>query len=274
MHVGHSGYIRIRARFARGETAHRTGALSLLDEGSHRPWPLPEGPWVMAQTWHEVLFAHWPVPAEALQALIPAPLEMETYRGKAWIGVVPFRMTGVRPRSFPAVPGLSAFPELNVRSYVRLDDKPGVFFFSLDAGNRVAVELARRWFHLPYFHARMSLGAAGEWVRYASRRVHRGEPPAEFLGRFRPTGEVFRAISGTLEHWLTERYCLYAADSERRIYRGEIHHRPWPLQAAEAAIEVNSMTAPLGLCLPDTPPLLHFARRLEVAVWPPRLASG
>ncbi len=224
----------------------------------------------MAQTWHDVLFAHWRVSAEALRTHIPLLLEIDTYADEAWIGVVPFRMTGVRLRGLPPLPGLSAFPELNVRTYVRIEGKPGVFFFSLDAGSHVAVVAARRGFHLPYFHARMLLRAAGEWIQYSSRRIHRGAPAAEFLGQYRPTGAVFRSQQGTLEHWLTERYCLYAADSQQRIYRGEVHHRPWPLQPAEAEIESNSMTAPLGIRLPDTPPLVHFARRLEVRVWSPR----
>lgn len=236
----------------------------------------------MAQSWHDLLFAHWALAADTLRRLIPAPLEIDTYHGGAWIGIAPFRMTGVRIRGVPALPGLSAFPELNVRTYVTLGGKPGVFFFSLDAGNRLAVAVARRWFHLPYFYARMSLRAVSDGIQYSSRRVLRGArgggqarpgqhnvSAAEFIAEYHPTSEVFRAAPGTLEHWLTERYCLYAANSGQRIYRGEIHHRPWPLQPAEAEVNVNTMTAPLGIRLPDVPPLLHFARRLDVVVWPP-----
>ncbi len=231
----------------------------------------------MAQKWHGLLFAHWPVPASTLRELIPLPLEIDTYEGSAWLGVVPFRMSGVRLRGVPPLPGLSAFPELNVRTYTTTGGKPGVFFFSLDAGNRLAVSAARRFFHLPYFHARMSVRASGEAIHYASQRINGNakarELNAEFAGRYRPTGSVFRALPGSLEHWLTERYCLYAADTRVQIYRGEIHHRPWPLQPAEVELVMNTMTAPIGIRLPDTRPLLHFARQQDVVVWPSQLLT-
>ncbi len=242
-------------------------------ETSHRPWPLPPGPWVMAQNWHDLLFAHWPVDAQALRPHIPDSLQIDTFEGQAWIGVVPFRMSGVRPRLTPALPWLSAFPELNVRTYVMAGDKPGVWFFSLEAANPVAVEVARRWFHLPYFYAEMALPERGGWIRYKSHRIHRGAPPAEFVGRYRPAGAVELSRRGTLAHWLTERYCLYALDGRGRLGRGEIHHARWPLQPAEAEIEVNTMTQPHGIALPDIPPLLHFARRLDVVVWPLRAVN-
>src|SRR6266704_6531932 len=122
---------------------------SVMEPIAHRPWPLPVGPWVMAQRWHDLLFAHWPVPAGELQHLIPTPLTIDTFDGQAWLAVVPFRMSGVRLRGTPAVPWLSAFPELNVRTYVKCEGRPGVWFFSLDAGNPLAVAIARAWFHLP-----------------------------------------------------------------------------------------------------------------------------
>src|SRR5437867_5100192 len=125
----------------------------LLNQTSHRPWPLPSRPWVTTMRWHDLLFLHWPVRPEIIRPLIPNGLELDTFDGAAWIGVVPFRMTGVRLRWLPPLPGISAFPELNVRTYVRVRDRPGVYFFSLDAGSRTAVAMARAWFHLPYFHA-------------------------------------------------------------------------------------------------------------------------
>jgi uncharacterized protein len=243
-------------------------------ETAHRPWPLPRGPWVMAQVWHDLLFAHWPLDPEALRPLLPDSLRIDTFEGQAWIGVIPFRMSGVRPRLVPPVPWLSAFPELNVRTYVTAEDKPGIWFFGLEAGNRLAVAAARSWFHLPYFHAEMSLQEAGGWIRYRSRRIHRGAPPADFAGRYRPRGEVALAAPGTLARWLTERFCLYTLDGGGRLVRGEIHHAQWPLQAAEAEIETNTMTRPHGLALPDVPPLLHFARRIEAVVWPLRRVAG
>jgi len=241
----------------------------IISHTSHRPWPLPAGPWVMTQTWYNLLFAHWPVPARELRARIPAALEIDTFEGQAWIGVVPFGMSNVFPRYAFPVPGLSFFLELNVRTYVKLGDKPGVYFFSLDAANPIAVEIARRWYRLPYYHARMRMRAEGDGVRYTSSRLHRGAPPAEFRAHYRPTGPAYPSQRGSLEHWLTERYCLYTVWGEA-VYRGEIHHAPWPLQPAEAEIEVNTMTEPHGQRLPDAPPLLHFARRLETLEWPIR----
>ena len=228
----------------------------------------------MAQSWHDLLFAHWPVDAAALRAKIPSQIEIDTFMGQAWIAVVPFRMSGVRLRGTPRVPWLSKFPELNVRTYVVAENKPGVWFFSLDAGNFLAVALARAWFHLPYFRARMSCEERDAWIYYKSERTHGGSPDAVQNGKYRPIGGTFASQPGSLEHFLTERYCLYAADKEGRILRGEIHHPPWALQMAEAEFTRNTMSDAAGVVLPAREPLLHFARRQDVVVWPPqRLAK-
>jgi uncharacterized protein YqjF (DUF2071 family) len=171
------------------------------------------------------------------------------------------------------MPYISAFPELNVRTYVSLEGKPGVWFFSLDAGNPIAGELARDAFHLPYYNARMICLQAKDNVEYSSVRTHRGAPPAVFQGRYRPTGAAYESTPGTLESWLTDRYCLYSANRTGKIWRGDIDHVPWPLQPAEAQIDRNTMTDQIGLTLPDTPPLLHFARRLDVVAWLPQRLS-
>lgn len=243
--------------------------MSILTETAHRPWPLPGSPWVMKQSWHDLLFAHWSIPVATLRAAVPRTLEIDSFEGRAWLGIVPFRMSGVRPRWLPPVPGLSAFPELNVRTYVTREGRSGVYFFSLEARNPIAVAVARAWFHLPYFRARMSCEREGEWIRYASIRTHSGAPSAELAGSYRPTGGVFQALPEALEHWLTERYCLYAALQDGRVWRADIHHRPWPLQVAQAAFERNTMARAHGFELPDEPPLLHFARRQDVVVWNP-----
>lgn len=224
----------------------------------------------MAQAWHELLFAHWPLPLEAIRPHVPAALSIDTFEGRAWIGIVPFRMTNVRLRITPALPWLSAFPELNVRTYVTFERKPGVWFFSLDAGNPVAVTAARAWFGLPYFRARMSCVEQNGWVQYGSERAHTGAPPAVLKGAYRPNGKAFAVRPGSLDHFLTERYCLYATKSGGRLYRGEIHHAPWALQSAEAEITQNSMAEAAGLTLPDQPPLLHFARRQDMVAWAPQ----
>jgi uncharacterized protein YqjF (DUF2071 family) len=223
----------------------------------------------MAQSWHDLLFAHWPVDTAALRPLLPPQLQIDTFEGQAWLAVVPFRMTGVRLHGTSAMPWLSAFPELNVRTYVTCGGKPGVWFFSLDAGNSLAVATARAWFHLPYFRARMICAEKEDWIQYESERTHSGEPTVLLKGRYRPVGDAFSPHPGTLEHFLAERYCLYTTDGRGQIIRGEIHHPPWRLQHAEAELARNSMTESLGIALTSRP-LLHFARRQDVLVWPPR----
>ncbi|MCX6609736.1 MAG: DUF2071 domain-containing protein [Acidobacteria bacterium] len=241
------------------------GLRKITGETDHRPWPLPSGPWVMTQWWRDLLFAHWPVPPSMLRPIIPASLELDTFDNQAWVAVVPFRMTGVRPRLTPALPWISHFAELNVRTYVRYKSKPGVYFWSLEASNPVAVAAARTLFHLPYMNATMSCRERNEWIDYTSIRTHRNEPPAEFSASYRPLGLTSKT---ELIRWLTERYCLYTTDNQERLYRGEIHHEAWPLYEAEAQIEINSMARAAGIELPNTPPLLHFAKAIQVAIWP------
>jgi uncharacterized protein YqjF (DUF2071 family) len=217
----------------------------------------------MAMSWRDLAFLHWPVPVEALREKIPPGLSLDTFNGEAFLGIVPFHMTGVRPRLVPPLPGISSFVELNVRTYVVAEGKPGVWFFSLDAGSRLAVRGARRFFHLPYFDARMSSARREGFVHYRSERIHRGAPEARFAARYRSTG---RAPGSDLERWLTERYCLYAA-KDGRLFRGDIHHRSWPLENAEVEIETLDMTRSIEIDLPRTPPLAHFAERMDVVGW-------
>jgi len=221
-------------------------------------------------SWHDLLFMHWPVPEDTLRPLLPSALDLETFDGSAWLGIAPFHMSGVRPRFLPSVPPLSNFPELNLRTYVTAGGKPGIWFFALDAGNPIAVRLARATFHLPYFDAEMYCSLEDDEVRYRSVRTHRGAPEAEFAARYRPVGEPFESRPGSLENFLTERYCLYAADGKGNVRRGDIHHRLWPLQPAEAEVERLAMTGQIGVSLPDTEPVLHFSERLDVLAWLPR----
>ncbi len=233
---------------------------------SHRPWPMPDEPWVMFQSWRRLLFAHWPLPSSDLRPFVPPELALETFDGSAWIGITPFQLCDLQVRPLPPLPGVSSFPELNLRTYVRRGDRPGIFFFSLDAGNRVAVAAARTLYRLPYFHAEMSMEEEGDWIRYRSRR---GEDAAHFVGRYRPTGRVFTAEPGSLEHFLTERYALYTV-SGGTVLRGDIHHPPWPLQTAEADIERNTVAAAAGIALPPGGPLLHYSERQDTIIWLPR----
>jgi uncharacterized protein YqjF (DUF2071 family) len=218
----------------------------------------------MKQTWHDLLFAHWPLPPTVLRPLVPSQLELDIFDGECWVGIVPFRMSGIRARALPPLPGLSRFPELNVRAYVTYGGKPGVYFFSLDAASRAAVWVARAFYHLPYFHAAMTSREHDGSIHYTSYR-HQGS--AQFRGSFRPIGEVRLREKKSIEHWLAERYCLYTTH-RGRVYRGEIHHPPWPLQDAEAEFERNTMAQAAGINLPASMPLLHFARRQEVLIWP------
>jgi uncharacterized protein YqjF (DUF2071 family) len=222
----------------------------------------------MLQRWHDLLFAHWPVAPEILRPLIPRQLHLDVFDDQCWIGVVPFWMSSVRARGLPPIPGTSRFPELNVRTYVTYGSKPGVYFFSLDAANRLAVLAARSLYHLPYFSARMRSKIAGDEVVYTSSR--RSEK-AEFRGRYRPFAAMELRKPGTLDHWLTERYCLYTV-YKQKVYRGEIHHAPWPLQDASAEISLNTMASAARIPMPDRTPLLHFSKYQEVLIWPLREA--
>lgn len=239
-------------------------------ELSHRTWPLPWFPSVMRMKWHRLLFLHWKVDAKQIEELIPTGLKVDLFQGEAWIGLVPFYMTGIGPHYVPPLPGLSAFPELNVRTYVTDGGKPGVWFFSLDATHRIAVRFARTFFHLKYMDAEISMSedrGDEDWIEFSSRRFHRGEPPGEFQVRYRPIGEERITNEGTLEHWLTARYCMYMESKRGNIYRGEIDHPPWRIRDAEAMIQSNSMTRHLGIDTETTSPIAHYAHLTPVRAW-------
>jgi len=294
---------------------------SSLSQTAHRPWPLPRGPWRWRQSWRDLLFAHWPVPVEAVRPLIPAGLDVDTFDGTTWLGIVPFRMAGVMLRPLPDLPWISAFPELNVRVYVTRDGKPGVWFLSLDATRLPAVVAARLLFHLPYHWARIDITPEGDGFAYRSVRRGlvprplggvRGGPAAQgtqdplpnplprgegtsmrgeqdplpnplpegegtsaiLVARYWPTSAVYAAAPGTLEHWLTERYCLYAAAPDGTLTRTEVHHHPWPLQRAAAEFDANTVSAAGGLPVAGPPATLHFARRIDVVIWSPERLGG
>jgi len=230
----------------------------------HRPWPMPARSWRMKQVWQHVLFAHWPIAAEQLEPWLPTGMKLDLYEGQAWVGVVPFTMSGICLRFLPEVPFTSRFAEINVRTYVTINGKPGVFFFSLDAANLFAVKAARLFYHLPYYFAAFELRHDDAWIHYRSKRKQVAN--FEFTGKYRPTSPHFFAEKGTLEHWFTERYCLYTSHKER-LFCCEIHHDPWPLQLAEAEIDTNTMV-PIDRFDPHSlRPLLHYSERLDVLTW-------
>lgn len=228
----------------------------------------------MRQRWVHLLFLHWSVPAEDLQALLPPGLELDTFENRAYVGLVPFAMRGVRPWWSPAVPGLSSFPEVNVRTYVhRRGCDPGVWFFSLDAANRVAVALARSLFHLPYYYAGLFLEREATAhpdpdrpILYAGVRRRPDPRPASYLIRAHPTGAVRPARPDTLEHFLVERYVLYALANDR-LYQGRVHHHPYPLQGAEILALDECLLATAGIRRPDSAPIGHYAAGVDVKVY-------
>jgi hypothetical protein len=212
-------------------------------------------------TWTDLAFLHWPVEEEVLRPFVPDWLELETYDGAAWLGVVPFTMSGVRIRGVPALPRLSTFPELNVRTYVRLGERGGIWFHSLDADSRWFVEAAKWRYNLPYQRSDMRSARIGDHVHYESARAG-----AAFSGNYRGSGDLFAAEPGSLEHFLVERYALFTENGGRR-YAAEIHHPAWSLQHAEATVDLNTVS-PVGL--PGDAPHALFAGRQDVLVWPLR----
>ena len=221
---------------------------------------MPARPWVMGQTWDDLLFVHYRVPVEKLRPLIPEGLEVEEHSDSGWLGTTPFVVTGLRARGLLPLPFASSFRELNVRTYVTRNGKPGIWFFSLDASSQLAVEAARRLYRLPYFRAEISLRRRGGELLYDCSR---GDGKA-FSAAYRGQGDLFNAEPGSLEHFLTERYCLYA-EHEDELYRADIHHRPWPLQAAEAQIDLNTMPP---VQVSEDEPLVHYSARQDVVIWP------
>ena len=217
----------------------------------------------MGQTWENLLFTHWRVSAEQLRPRVPAGLEVEEHGGSAWVGITPFRVTGLRSRGMLPLPGVSSFLELNVRTYVHAPDgEPGVWFFSLDATSRLAVRAARRGYRLPYFDARITFDDDEGWTDVEAVRL--GEHGRVFSGRYRPAGAASTSQPGSLGWFLTERYCLYASDDEGALHRAEVHHGPWLLRPAEAEIELTSIS-PIEL---RGKPLCHVAEPQDVVIWP------
>ena len=223
----------------------------------------------MHQNWGKLLFIHWPIDEKLLRPLIPAQLTIDSYDGSGWIGVIPFTMWGIRASFLPPIPGTGAFHELNVRTYVTLNGVPGVWFFSLDAANKLAVWAARKFYNLPYFNARMSLDQIGESIHYSSTRQDTRGATAELKATW-AIGECLpRSSPGSIEFFLTERYCLYS-ERHNKLYRAQIHHQPWPLQAAKLNSFSSTMIESLGLPTPPGEPLLHYAEELSVDIWPLR----
>ena len=232
-----------------------------LRQTDHRPWPLSARHWLVAETLQDQLFLHWPVPLDRMQDFVPG-LEVDTFEGQAWLGLTAFTVGGLRTAGTPPVPLFSSFQQVNVRTYVRAGDRPGVYFLSLDAASRVVAASARRLYQLPFERARITVRRDEDWVLFESAR-----PGAALRVRYRPTGPVEAPAPGTLDHFLIERFCLYSVAPSGKLVRSEIHHAPWPLQPAEAELGANTYT-PAGLLLtPD--PHVRFSARQDILAWPP-----
>jgi uncharacterized protein len=234
---------------------------SSLEETAHRPWALPDGSWVLAETLDDQLFAHWRVSAAALREHLPDDVDVDEHDGSAWLGVTPFAVTALRVRGTLPLPILSSFHQVNVRTYVTRDGKPGIWFLSLEASSYVVVEAARRLYDIPFFHATITVRRRGDRVVWDSAR----DDGRAFSCSYEPSGPQVTAQPGSLEHFLTERYCLYAG-RDGRLSRAEIHHRPWPLRPAVADIELN--TLPPDWLRLEHEPILHDSARQDVLIWP------
>ena len=240
---------------------------------SNEPHPLPSSHWLISQRWNNLLFAHWPVPASSLALLMPEGLQVDTFQGTAWLGIMPFWMDRIKVRGLPPIPGARSFPDLSLRTYVREErtGTQGVVCLSLDASNLLAVAAGRAFYRLPYHWAEMHLEQRTEREfafysrrRFAGRQVifkalYRGLGPSRKLAESRP---------GTLENFLIERYCLFSTNRDGQPIRANLHHSSWPLEEAEAEIDQNTLAEVIGLRLPEQEPVLHYARQLAVYVWP------
>ncbi len=235
------------------------------DDG-HRQWPLPHLPCTMKQTWNDLLFAHYPIKLEVLRRLVPDVLPVDSFNGMGWIGVVPFHMTGIRLRGLPPIPGTDRFPELNVRTYVTVNGKPGVYFFSLDATNLLAVMMAKAFYHLPYLYADIVVKHNGSTIDYESRR--RSGDHAKLICSYRPISEPYHAAKGSFDEFVAERYCLYTLNKKGVPLRCDILHHPWLLQHAEAEISHNSMLSNQGIQVESDQPIFHFSKKIDVRIWP------
>ncbi|MCR2821695.1 YqjF family protein [Lederbergia panacisoli] len=237
----------------------------VLQATKHRPYPLPSKPWIMKQRWSDVLFTHWPIEPEKLKPFIPSPIEIDTFDGFAWLGVIVFKIDGIYPRGFPPISIRSAFPEINLRTYVKLNGKPGIYFLSLDVDDWTSYTLAKRWLHVPYYPADISFQQKGQSIHFES--IRKKHTPIMCKGSYTPISEIFYAENMTLDHFLTERYCFFSHDLKSNIYCLDIHHHQWPLQKADADISTHDLFKTFNLKLADLHPIIHYSQGVEALIW-------
>jgi hypothetical protein len=245
--------------------------LAMVD---HRPYPIPTGRAMMFQGWDALLFAHWSFPADIVRALVPPQLDLETFNDAAWVGLVPFRMRGVRVLGTPTLGRLSNFPEVNLRTYVSHRGTPGVYFFSLDTTSRALIYGARMWLELPYFMASMAMRCDQTAIRIRSIRSQSRNSPASLIAAYGPSAPATQWMAGTLEHFLVERYRVYSVKRSGAVTALDVHHGPWNVAPAQARIKENSMLSAAGLKHMLEPELLHYSERQDVLLWPARSVSS
>ncbi|MDQ0217800.1 YqjF family protein [Peribacillus cavernae] len=235
-----------------------------LKEIEHRPYPLQPSPWLMTQVWRDLLFMHYPVSTDIIKSYIPTELELDIFENKAWISMIPLRITNMRARGIPPVPYMNSYLELNVRTYVVYQGIPGIYFFSLDANHPLVVTGARTVTGLPYKHANMSFEKHEETFHYASQRIHTAK---KLNVAYQPGHILFEPQEGSIDHWLLERYCMYSFRGGQ-ILRGDIHHDKWKVNRAEAVISTNTLVPFIPGEFIGKPPLLHYSRRRRFFIYP------
>ena len=256
-------------------------ADSLLYSVEHRPWLPPDSPWLFSQRWNDTLFAHFAMEPAGLRSLVPEALTLDLYDGAAWLTISPYCISHLRLSGVPPLPMLSSFPQVNVRTCVTRDGKPGIFYFSLDAANLSAVWFARVFFRMQYWHASIQVSgatirarkSAENTIHFRSRRLHGPEArngPAIFEAAYSPAGDAAAARPASLDEFLTERYCIYSFH-RGKLYRSEVHRQPWLLERASVEILTNSLADPLGITLPAAPDLCHFVRCNRLLTWAPEI---
>jgi uncharacterized protein len=232
----------------------------------HRLWPLPRLPWVMKQTWENVLFVHYPVKIETLRKLVPEKLPLDTFNDCGWVVIVAVHISNIRLRGLPPIPGTTNFSQVNVRTYVTLDGKPGVYFFSLDAHNWLAVKAAKVVGNLPYKYAEVAIDSSDSNIHCECRR--KTDIHANWVGDFKPIAEPIHPVKESFDEWMAERYCLYTFNKKGKTLRSDILHRPWLLQEVQAEIYENTLLSSLNIQPDSHSPIFHYAKQQDVRFWP------
>lgn len=220
--------------------------------------------WIMKQTWKHVLFLHWPLHAESLRPFIPKELEIDTYDGQAWLGMIVFEMGGIYPRGLSRLPLTPPFSEINVRTYVTYKGEPGIYFLSIDVNNWASLNIAKRWYHLPYRPSEVSIQKEGASLHFEGIRK---KEPLYVKGSYTPLKESFFSRAGRLDYWFTERYRLYSSDSFSNLYTASIDHPPWALQNTEVTIDKNTLFSPFGFHLGADAPIAHYSYGVQTNFW-------